>query len=342
MKRIGIPRALLYYYYYPLWRAFFTNLGMQVVVSPETNKGIMDAGVKATLSEVCLPVKIFFGHVIALADKVDYLFVPRIIKVEPKAYICPKFMGLPDMLRARLPGLPPLLDAAVDMGKDEDDPARCWENCFHEAGKIITRDKHLVDRAIRKAFDAQYNFRRRLAGGLLLPQALEEEGICEVAAASGQLSPLRIGLLGHPYNLYDPYISMNLVGKLQILGASVVTPESLPTEDIEDKAGSLPKRLFWTLGKRMVGSALSFFSDEHLDGLIYLTSFGCGPESLVEELVARWVKQQGGLPLMMLTIDEHTGEAGMNTRLEAFTEMIKRRRKNEIDLSPHGEPVRRS
>ncbi|KUK36216.1 MAG: CoA enzyme activase, partial [Thermacetogenium phaeum] len=144
MKRIGIPRALLYYYFYPLWREFFTGLGMQVVVSPETNKRIMDAGVKVTLSEVCLPVKILFGHVLALADEVDYLFVPRIIKVEPRAYICPKFMGLPDMLRARIPDLPPLLEPAVDMRKEETDPFRCWENCFREVGRVITRDKRLV------------------------------------------------------------------------------------------------------------------------------------------------------------------------------------------------------
>jgi predicted nucleotide-binding protein (sugar kinase/HSP70/actin superfamily) len=328
MKRIGIPRALLYYYFYPLWREFFTGLGMQVVVSPETNKRIMDAGVKVTLSEVCLPVKIFFGHVLALADEVDYLFVPRIIKVEPRAYICPKFMGLPDMLRARIPDLPPFLEPAVDMRKEETDPFRCWENCFREVGRVITRDKRLVDEATRRAFWAQQNFQRRLAAGLLLPQALEEgnTGEVEVAAVSEQC-PLRIGLLGHPYNLYDRYISMNLIGKLRNLGVSPVTPESLPAQDIEDKIENLPKRLFWTLGKRMVGAALNFFADTRLDGLIYLSSFGCGPESLVEELVARWAKQQGGLPLMLLTIDEHTGEAGTNTRLEAFTEMIKRRRK---------------
>ena len=93
---------MFYYYYYPLWREFFQNVGMEVMLSPETNKAILDNGIKATLSEACLPVKVFFGHVIALADQVDYLFVPRITRVEPKAYICPKFMGLPDMLRARL------------------------------------------------------------------------------------------------------------------------------------------------------------------------------------------------------------------------------------------------
>ena len=329
MVKIGIPRALFYYYYYPLWRAFFNSMGLEVVLSPETNKAILDNGIETTLSEACLPVKVFFGHVTAIADQVDYLFVPRITRVEPKAYICPKFMGLPDMLRARLNNLPVLVDTVVDAGINGDS-IQCWEDCFREVGSIFTRDKQLVDSSIKAALQAQNRFRERLTAGMLLPQALEDidvSDVSEVAAASQPDQMLKIGLLGHPYNLYDPYISMNLIKKLYGLGVSVVTPESLTDHEIEEKSNKLPKRLFWTLGKRMIGSALNFYQNKRLDGLIYLTSFGCGPEALIEEMVARWAKQRDDLPLMMLTIDEHTGEAGMLTRLEAFTEMIKRRQK---------------
>ncbi|MEG3068097.1 MAG: acyl-CoA dehydratase activase-related protein [Syntrophaceticus schinkii] len=329
MVKIGIPRALFYYYYYPLWQAFFNSMGLEVVLSPETNKAILDNGIETTLSEACLPVKVFFGHVTAIADQVDYLFVPRITRVEPKAYICPKFMGLPDMLRARLNNLPVLVDTVVDAGINGDS-IQCWEDCFREVGSIFTRDKQLVDSSIKAALQAQNRFRERLTAGMLLPQALEDidvSDVSEVAAASQPQQTLKIGLIGHPYNLYDPYISMNLIKKLYGLGVSVVTPESLTDHEIEEKSNKLPKRLFWTLGKRMIGSALNFYQNRRLDGLIYLTSFGCGPEALIEEMVARWAKQRDDLPLMMLTIDEHTGEAGMLTRLEAFTEMIKRRQK---------------
>lgn len=329
MVKIGIPRALFYYYYYPLWRAFFNSLGLEVILSPQTNKTILDDGVRTTLSEACLPIKVFFGHVMAIADQVDYLFVPRITRVEPKAYICPKFMGLPDMLKARLDNLPILIDTMVDAGR-EGTSRQCWVDCFQDVGNIFTEDKQLVDSSIKTAFEAQHRFEKRLTAGMLLPDALEDmedSDISEVAAASQTQQTLKIGLIGHPYNLYDPYISMNLIKKLSALGASVVTPESVSDQEIENKTRDLPKRLFWTLGKRMIGSALSFCQDKELDGLIYLTSFGCGPESLIEEMVTRWARQGNGLPLMALTIDEHTGEAGMITRLEAFTEMIKRRKK---------------
>ncbi len=173
--------------------------------------------------------------------------------------------------------------------------------------------------------------------GLMLPDAIKGIAIPEIPVNSAN-KPLRIGLIGHPYNVYDPFISMNLIKKLHQLGAVVVTPESLQADEIEKEAASLPKRMFWTLGKRMVGSAFRFFSSQKLDGVIYLTSFGCGPEALVEELVARTAKHQN-IPLMMLTIDEHTGEAGINTRLEAFTEMIVWRLKYANHIPPYGESV---
>lgn len=58
--KIGIPRALLYYYYYPLWKGFFTALGLEVVVSSKTTKPILNNGVKLSVDDACMPVKLFF------------------------------------------------------------------------------------------------------------------------------------------------------------------------------------------------------------------------------------------------------------------------------------------
>lgn len=336
--KVGIPRALLFYYYYPLWRAFFTELGVEVVVSHETNKRILDIGLSYALGEACLPVKLFFGHVLELSDKVDYLFIPRLVSVEQKEYICPKFMGLPDMVKARLTNLPPIIDTALDVGERR---GVSLPHFFEKVGSIFTCDRQLIRRAYQCAIEADENYWRLLTGGMLPPEAIDAgEGMSEAAATSNvSQSFLKIGLLGHPYNLYDSYISMNLIGKLRKMGASVITADLVSDSLINDQTKKLPKRLFWTLGKRMIGSALTFFENEQLDGVIYLTSFGCGPESLVGELVERWAKRMANLPFMMLTIDEHTGEAGMVTRLEAFIEMIRRRKKHENYISSYGKSV---
>ncbi len=119
----------------------------------------------------------------------------------------------------------------------------------------------------------------------------------------------------------------------------MVTADNIPVSVIEEQAARLPKKLFWTLGKKTVGAALTFFDCKQLDGVIYLTSFGCGPGSIVGELIERWAKRRADAPFMLLTIDEHSGAAGLLTRLEAFTDMLLRRKKNEADLSAHGQSV---
>jgi predicted nucleotide-binding protein (sugar kinase/HSP70/actin superfamily) len=72
--KVGIPRALLYYYYYPLWKTFFEGLGAQVILSSPSTKGILTDGLRFAVDEICLPVKLAFGHVLDLIGKVDYIF----------------------------------------------------------------------------------------------------------------------------------------------------------------------------------------------------------------------------------------------------------------------------
>jgi predicted nucleotide-binding protein (sugar kinase/HSP70/actin superfamily) len=102
--KIGIPRALLYYYYFPLWKTLFEELGAQVVVSDISSREIIDEGVKEAVPEICVPIKIYIGHILNLLSKdVDYVFVPRFTSIRKGEFFCPKFMGLPDMIKHSLP-----------------------------------------------------------------------------------------------------------------------------------------------------------------------------------------------------------------------------------------------
>lgn len=75
----------------------------------------------------------------------------------------------------------------------------------------------------------------------------------------------------------------------------------------------------------MAGAAMAFMKpDKPVDGIIFLTSFSCGPDALTSEIVSQHA-HSNGIPYMLLTVDEHTAEAGFITRLEAFTDMLKRR-----------------
>ncbi len=117
MIKVGIPRALFYYQYYPMWETFFEELGAEVVVSSPTTQTMLSAGSSRVVADTCLPVKVFLGHVLSLVEKCDYIFIPAIRSVQKKAYSCSKFLGLPDMTKAVIPELPSILDMDIDINK---------------------------------------------------------------------------------------------------------------------------------------------------------------------------------------------------------------------------------
>ncbi len=320
MTTVGIPRGLLYYKYYPLWSTFLENLGIQVVTSPSTNKKIFLRGLNTAESEVCLPVKVFYGHVLELKDQVDFLFIPRIVSVEGKAYTCPKFLGLPDMIKAVENTLPPILNPTFNAKKG----IREYYLTFYNLGRKFTQNSIKIAQAFLKARKAQSTFNRNLLKGELLSDILEGGK----APNQDNWSGLRVGLAGHPYNIFDSYVSLNLIKKLKEKEVKIVTGESVPHRRIEKETKHLPKKLFWTYEKEVVGSILYWLKEKVVDGIVYLLSFACGPDSLIQVLIEDESKKFG-MPLMPLTIDEHSGEAGLVTRLEAFLDMLARRKRRK-------------
>ena len=96
---------------------------------------------------------------------------------------------------------------------------------------------------------------------------------------------------------------------------------------IEEKCGMLEKRMFWSSGKDFIGSALYMMDNNKIDGILILTSFGCGIDSLSIDYIERLRKKTYKKPFMVITLDEHTGDANFNTRLEAFLDLIDRRKR---------------
>jgi predicted nucleotide-binding protein (sugar kinase/HSP70/actin superfamily) len=296
--RIGIPRGLLYYHYEKIWKAFLRELGAQVVVSGETSKRTLNYG--SVLDEVCLPVKAYFGHVYEIAQDVDYLFVPRIVSTAKGQYTCPEIIGLPDMLRSNIPKLPKLIDINVNFRKD-------WRNLYQA---ITTVGKMLqVGPAA-----SLYAWQRAWRSG--------QQQTWQPIVKSNSLS---IGLIGHPYIIYDRQISMNVLDKLQYLGINVVTPDMVDADQARKAAAILDKKIFWCYCSHLAGAAFSLMQPARVDGVIFMTSFSCGPDSLIGEVIKQHA-QSLNVPFMLLTVDEHTSEAGFITRLEAFIDMLGRRR----------------
>lgn len=292
---VGIPKGLLYYKYYPFFTTFFKELGSELVISPDTNKDILDEGVKYCVDDACLPIKVFHGHVAYLKDKCDIILIPRIMQVRDREYICPKFCGLPEMIKNSIPEMPKMIDApmyAISRKK-----LYSWAK---EVGKTITKNSKKIRNAFNMALMAQDRFKLVL---------------------NDNSKQLTVAILGHPYNIFDSYINMNVVKKLNKLEVGVVTEEILEESLIDEEVKSLYKRPFWTFARNAYGFASNVYKENKVNGIIYISSFACGIDSVVIELIKNRI---GSFPFLTLKIDEHTGEAGLDTRLEAFVDMLRR------------------
>lgn len=318
MKRVGLPRALLYYQYWPLYRVFFEELGAEVIVSGATTPVMLAAGSSRVVADTCLPVKVFLGHVLSLVDKCDCVFIPEVRSTAKNVSNCSKFLALPDMTRAVIPECPPVIEITIDIGRGK----RKLYQEIYRLGKHFTLDPLRIRRAALKAWDRHMFERKRMAdGGLTLSQAM---GLTQ---RSGSTSPdITVALIGHPYLLYDDYVNHRLIRRLEDAGCRVVTPEMLESAELHDAVTRLTGRQYWTYESDIVGAGEHYLGSK-VDGVIGITAFGCGPDSLMMEMVRRQAARLAAVPFMSLTLEEHTAEAGMVTRLEAFTDMLRRRKK---------------
>lgn len=323
--KVGIPASLLYYLYYPMWRTFFNELGVQVVTSGKTTKNILDQGTREALADACVPVKLFYGHVMDIKDRVDYLYIPRVVCLNRKTVYCPKFLGLPDMIRYSIENVPPIIDVRMDTRQGR----LALVKAYLTIGKILGKPKGLVIRAYLKAVGVLHRYNRLLRKGVSPETAMKilenQVGLTDLDGLAK--SSLKFAVLGYPYAIYDSFISVNLIDKLRKYGVKVITAENIhPVLLALQKNCSLPKRLFWTFSDRALKAAHLLFKQERIDAVLHLTAFGCGPDSLLNKLIELEAKKHRNIPFMTLMIDEQTGEAGMTTRLEAFVDMVRRRK----------------
>ena len=96
---VGIPRGLLYHRFETLWKTYFEELGIKIVVSPPTNREILEGGAALAIDETCLSAKIYLGHVQTLIGKCDYIFIPRYSNLGRQEAFCTRFEGIYDQTR---------------------------------------------------------------------------------------------------------------------------------------------------------------------------------------------------------------------------------------------------
>lgn len=328
-KRVGIPRALSYYTFFSLWKEFIEKLGFAVIVSSPTNRKILEDGVKETVNDACIPIKVYHGHVLDLAGRVDYIFAPRMVSADGKSTFCPKFLGLPDMVRFIDEALPPLVDSRYNRSGL---PGGLWRFFYAVAAALEVRNPLLISRAALSALKKQKSYQKLLQSGLKPPVALKvifNEDKINKGKALEHFEPkqedasVTVALLGYPYAVFDPYISADIYHKLVKLGVEVITFEQIPYKIMRRFSKVMPQNFFWYYSNQVCWAGLHLIDAKTaVDGIIHITAFGCGPDAMVDKTLELEAKR-AQLPFLSLVIDEHTGEGGVQTRVEAFVDMLK-------------------
>ena len=169
---------------------------------------------------------------------------------------------------------------------------------------------------------------------------------------------INIGIIGEIYTVNCPEVNMDLFKKLENLSAgykNYVTNLQFIKENLllfklfknkskfEELASNyMPHKE--NIGGHGFQSIVHLLEaiDEKLDGVIHILPFPCSPESVVSPILDI-IAEENNFPLIHLIFDEHTGEAGIETRLEAFVDMIKLKNSGIINLRKvkEGKPTKK-
>lgn len=304
---IGIPRAFLYFKYKYLWETFFQELGCKILISPETNKQILKDGVHNSIDESCLSAKIYMGHVYYLIDKADYILIPRIGSFGENEFACAKFEAMCDIVNNTFKDVK-LLDYNLDVTKNQSEL-----KAFMKMGKMLGKNSIAILKAYLKAKKAQNYYEQQ--------QSEKQEQLLN------NTDKLKMLIVSHPYNTYDKLLGYPIIKYLDSFEVVPIYADIADKKETSEKSKLISNTLYWTYNKELIG-AIEHYKNK-IDGIIFISTFPCGPDSLVNELCIRKVK---GIPMTNIILDELQGEAGLHTRIESFIDII-REKKNRKEIN---------
>ena len=307
---VGIPRALFFLDLLPFWGTYFNTLGYRVVLSDKTNKTLIRHGVEAIVAETCFPIKVVSGHALNLIKKgIKTIFLPSLINLKhpqkniPQSFACPWVQSVPYTLQSGIDFKHHGVDFVhppVYMG---DDPERL-EKSLQKVAAHFHRSKKENRHAFYRASKAQQAF----------TDALRQRG----AQVLARLRPVdrALVIVSRPYNGCDAGINLRIPQKLREMGVIAIPLDMLPLEDVD--LSTRWRGMYWAYGQKILAAANYVKNDPRLFSL-YITNFSCGPDSFITHF---YKKELGDKPSLQIEIDEHSADAGVITRLEAFLDSL--------------------
>lgn len=299
--KIGIPRGLYYYYFKDIWLTFFEKLSCEVIVSPKTTREIMDLGMKYGTDEMCTAMKNYLGHVVYLKDKCDYILIPRIDNYGIENQTCTNYLATYDIVSNLV--TTKVLDYNIDLVHHETEKL-----AFLRMGEKLGFSKKLISRVYEEAKEE----------AIILKERDIKKNMAKLKSKK-----TKILIVSHPYIMYDSYLGENILKYLSSFEVEIIYSDKFHSGLTSRMSKNYSRELYFKYSKESIG-ALSLV-EKMIDGVIFLTAFPCGPDSLVNELVMRKLK----IPYLNLIIDDMDATAGMETRIESFIDIIERNHMHE-------------
>ena len=316
VRTVGIPRALLWWRYGVMWQTFFEQLGRTVVLSGESDASSFERGDALSVDECCLASKLYMGHVEELVrgGACDALFIPSWANEGRFLGFCTKFQALPDIVNNTYYGrrdAPRVLSLLVEAQQTH----TFEEDSFVDLGVRLGATKHEARSAYKKATVAQLRAdeaRRRK----------QRELVAKVKKMPQAQRPLTILVAAHPYVAHDPMVGKPVVDMLRDMGVCVLFSDACDADRAVKESFEFSPTLPWLVNREIVGSVANM--RDEVDGVVVMSSFPCGPDSMTNDAMALRMK---GVPMLTLTIDAQSGQAGLETRVESFVDILNYRRK---------------
>lgn len=303
-RRVGFPRMGPYYDYWPFFVRLFDAGGVELIPSNPSSLLTLERVQEANMGDICLPVKILAGHLGELDELgLEAVFVPGILshmaQSDERTKACPYLRALPSLAQAAFEPLKtPILEAFVEF-QDKEELTRSLEPvaCFLGVGK------RSFEQAVSSGLEALKGFRKELS----------RVGTEALKGAKG----LVIAVIGRMYNTADPFVSLRLPDKIAGLGVDALPMDMLPLNDQAQKAKPLDDG-YWFSQDRIL-KAGAWIKDRPSVYGAYFSNFGCGPDAFIQRFFEEGLKDK---PWLLIEADEHSADAGVMTRLEAFLERI--------------------
>jgi predicted CoA-substrate-specific enzyme activase len=305
MPSIGLNRSFLTNTYFPLFNRFFCELGFRVVIPRE----IDPAGEKRQGAAFCYPVELAHGFAQALLGmRPDYVFLPHIRGVpsgndRENACTCVFVQGEPYYLRSAFPELdtPKTLSPFFDFSHGiESDKA-----AFQALAESLGCDTGRFEQAFQGAIAAQRQFQDALA-------ALGRKALADVRQDPGRMG---VVVFGRAYNSFVSEANKGIPDKFATRGLTIIPYDMLPLEEEELDANH---NMYWGTGRAILQAAQYVARDPQLFG-VFISNFSCGPDSFI---TGYFRDMMGRKPSLTLELDSHTADAGIETRIEAFLDVV--------------------